>query len=361
MEHDFALIMAGGGGTRLWPLSRADMPKQMLPLVEDESMFAVSVHRLAPLYPPDRIYVITGEQYVADLQAQVPHIPAENFIAEPYGKDSGPAALLGMAIIQARDPQATVAILTADHHITDKARFREALAAASDIARSGYIVTLGITPNLPSTAFGYIHRGEKLRSLDGFTAYHALGFKEKPDLARATQFIQAGDYCWNSGMFIWTMDRAMREFATQQPDMYAQIASLRNTIGTPAFTLRLREVWDNIRKISFDYAVMEQAHDVAVIPVDIGWNDIGSWDALYDVWRRDAAGNGKRGAAPECIFVDTYNTLVYSDKLTVAIGVEDMVIVQTDDALLVCHKDHTQAVKEVVNLLKSKQEHQPYL
>jgi mannose-1-phosphate guanylyltransferase len=345
------MIMAGGGGTRLWPMSRQDTPKQLLPLVEDKSMFKTSVDRLAPLFAPDQIYVVTGLKYAEILRAHAPEIPAENFIIEPYGRESGPAAALGLSVIYKRDPEATVAILTADHHITRKDVFRDVLAAAYDVAQQGYIVTLGISPSYPATGFGYIHQGEELTKVNGFTAYVSLGFTEKPNAVTATSFLASGDYTWNSGMFIWRADRALEEFARQQPDMYGHFRDLMPTIDTHEFEAKLEDIWDYVTKISLDYAVMEGAQNVAVIPVDIGWSDVGSWDSLFEVLKLDKFGNSFKSREPLKVILDTANTLVYSDKLIVTIGVKDIIVVETPDALLICHKDRTQDVKEVVNHL----------
>ncbi|NWG18240.1 MAG: mannose-1-phosphate guanylyltransferase [Chloroflexi bacterium] len=351
MEHYYALIMAGGGGTRLWPMSRQDMPKQLLPLVEDHSMFKVSVDRLSPLFAPEQIYVVTGRKYVDIMRAQTPEIPPQNFIVEPYGKNSGPAAALGLAVIQKRDPQATVVVLTADHHIQDKEKFRAVLTAGHEVAQQGYIVTLGISPSYPATGFGYIRQGDKLCDINGFSCYVSRGFTEKPNAVTATAFLASGDYSWNSGMFIWTAKQAMAEFARQQPDMHAGFVKLQAAVDTPEFEEWLDETWQQIKDISLDYAVMEGAEKIAVIPVDIGWNDVGSWASLYEVLKLDKFGNGFKGRQPERVSLDTRGTLVYSDKLTVTIGVQDIIVVETPDALLICHKDRAQDVKEVVNHL----------
>jgi mannose-1-phosphate guanylyltransferase len=353
LEHYYAMIMAGGGGTRLWPMSRNDMPKQLLPLVEEHSMFRISVERLAPLFTPDRIYVVTGRKYADLLRTDAPEIPPQNFIVEPYGKDSGPAAALSITVIQKRDPEATIAILTADHHISQKESFRDALAAACDLAQQGYIVTLGIKPTFPATGFGYIRQGDELSRLKDFTCYHSRGFTEKPNADIAAAFLKSGEYSWNSGMFIWRADRAMQEFERQQPDMYQQFMSLASTVDTPEFETKLDAVWEKVNKISLDFAVMEGAERMAVIPVDIGWNDIGSWASLFDVLPLDERGNAFQGHNSQPITLDTRNTLVISNKLMVAIGVEDLVVIETPDAILICHKDRTQDVKEVVAQLRA--------
>jgi mannose-1-phosphate guanylyltransferase len=351
MEHFYAMIMAGGGGTRLWPMSRQDMPKQVLPLVDDTSMFKTSVDRLGPLFSPEHIYVVTGRKYLYTLRQQAPEIPEQNFIIEPYGRASGPAAALGMSVIQARDPQATVAILTADHHITMKSEFRDSLSAAYYMAQKGHILTLGITPTFPSTGFGYIWQGDLIEKVGDFKCYVSKGFKEKPDAAKAAAFLDSGEYTWNSGMFIWKAAQAMSEFQRQQPEMYAQFVEIGKAVDTPEFESKLEAIWDNVRKISLDYAVMEGAENVAVIPVDIGWSDVGSWSSLYDVLKLDKNGNAFKGRQPDRVVMDTRETLVYSDKLVVTIGIDGIIVVDTPDALLICHKDRAQDVKEVVNQL----------
>lgn len=351
MEHYYAMIMAGGGGTRLWPMSRQDTPKQLLPLVEDISMFKVSVDRLAPLFTPDRIYVVTSPKYLQALRDDAPQIPEQNFIVEPYAKDNGPAAGLGIATIQKRDPQATIAYLAADHHITKPDVFRDVLAAAYELAQDGPIVTLGISPSYPATGFGYIRQGDALREVNGFPAFVTAGFTEKPNVVTATAFLASGDYTWNSGMFIWTAERAMAEFERQQPEMYGHLRQIASYIDTPEYDARVEEIWGEIKRISIDFAIMENAENMAVLPVDIGWNDIGSWSALYDVLKLDKSGNHFKGRKAEKVVLDTRNTLVYTDKLAVTIGVEDLIIIETPDAILICHKDRAQDVKEVVNHL----------
>jgi mannose-1-phosphate guanylyltransferase len=356
VKHYYALIMAGGGGTRLWPKSRQEQPKQMIPLVEEDSMFKIAVDRLAPLFTPDRIYVVTGERYVAGLQADAPDIPAGNFIVEPYGRNTGPAAALGVTVIQKQDPQAVIAILTADHHIANKAKFRDILAAAHAIAlQQDFIVTLGVSPSHPATGFGYIKRGHHLGETDQFSYYQSEGFKEKPDAATAIRYLRSGDYSWNSGMFIWTAARAMREFEQQQPEMFAQLRTLAEAVGTPAYEQTLAAVWGELPKIQLDYAVMENAENMCVIPMDVGWSDVGSWGALYDILPHDESGNAFKGANKgQRVNIDTQESLVFSDRLVVTVGLRDVVVIDTDDALLVCHRSRTQEVKDVVQQLKAK-------
>ncbi|MCE7946316.1 MAG: mannose-1-phosphate guanyltransferase [Chloroflexi bacterium CFX4] len=344
-DNFYVLIMAGGGGTRLWPLSRQDRPKQMLPLTEERTMFQVTVERLHDLIPPQRIFVVTGEEMAAALHESTPNVPLENFIIEPFGRDSGPAAGLGVFHIAQRDPKAVIAILSADHHIANEEAFVQSLRAAAEYAAQGYIVTLGIQPSYPATGFGYIERGEQLGTAHGFTLYRSVRFAEKPDEATAGVFLSKGTYSWNAGMFIMTATRAKQEFARQQPAMYAL---LERAVAQPA---ELPAVWEQIQKISLDYAIMEGAQNVAVIPVQIGWSDVGTWSTLFEVLSRDEDDNAVRGG--EHIRIDTRSTLIVSDRLVVTIGVSNLVIVDTGDVLLVCDKERAQDVREVVKQLKA--------
>lgn len=356
MQHFYALILAGGGGTRLWPLSRKQTPKQILALTEERSMFQVSVDRLSGLFPADQIYVASGLSMTAALQRQALKIPSENFIVEPYARDNAAAVALSMAVIAARDPDAVVALLTADHHIGSPAKFRETLKAANEMAQKGHIVTLGIQPTFPSTGFGYIQRGELLTQSHGMDVYNALGFKEKPNYETAISFLSAGTFSWNSGMFIWSARKAMAEFERQRPETFALLETLKPAIDQPEYDSVLAHVWEQMPRISIDYAIMEKATDVAVIPVDIGWSDVGSWSALYEVLTLDEHGNGIRGDAEKAILVDSTHTLVFGEnggKLTVGIGLDGIVIVDTPDALLVCHRDHAQKIRQVVDHLKA--------
>ncbi len=352
MEHYYALILAGGGGTRLWPLSRKDKPKQMIPLLNEDTMFQMAVNRLQPLFPPERILVVTGQKYVDDMRRDAPDIPAENFIVEPFGRDSGPAVALGLAVLAHRDPLATVAMVTADHHIAQEGKFRDVLEAAHEIAQEGKTVTLGIKPDSPSTGFGYIQRGSRLGTSNGFDYHIATRFTEKPDIVRASQFVSSGRYSWNSGMFIWTVAQGMAEFERQQPDIYTVIQTIQASVDKPDFEAILSVEWAKMPKKSIDYAIMEGAQNMSVIPVDIGWNDVGTWSSVFDVLEKDGLGNCAKGKqAEKRIALDTHKTFVYSDRLIVTIGVDNVIVVETEDVLLICHKDRAQEVKEVVNYL----------
>lgn len=350
MDNYYALIMAGGGGTRLWPLSRASCPKQMLALVGNRSMFQIAVERLAPLFPPERIFVVAGPEMTAMLREQAPELPSENFIVEPSGRDSAPAVGLGSTAIAHRNPEAVIAVLTADHYIADTETFRRALRVAGEVASEGHIVTLGITPDYPATGFGYIKQGRLDRTSDNMEVYAAEAFTEKPDAETAERFVKSGRYSWNSGMFIWTAHRVMAEFERQRPAMYQGFQTLAAAMGSAHFETALAETWPTIERISVDFAIMEGTQDVRVIPVSMGWSDIGSWGALYNVLAPESGQDISRGREP--LLVDSKGTLVLSERLVAIIGLDDLVVVDTDDAILICTRERSQDVRAVVQILK---------
>jgi len=350
MRPLYAVIMAGGGGTRLWPLSRRARPKQVLSLMDDRTMFQMAVDRLAPLIPPERVLVVAGRHLADALRELAPEVPAERFIVEPFGQNNGPSVALALAHLQREDPSAVVAVLAADHYIADTARFRAVLAAAAQVAEDDAIVMLGVTPAYPATGYGYIKQDYQLAAVDDFPVFRVARFAEKPDFATAVHFLAEGSYTWNSGMFIAAAERLRAEYARQQPALFALMQQIEAAIGAPEYAATLDAVWPQMPRLSIDYAIMEGADRMAVIPVDMGWSDIGSWASLHGVLDADGAGNIVRGDA---LLVDTSGSLVISGRRVVTIGVEDLIVVDTPDALLICRRDRAEDVRQVVDVLKA--------
>lgn len=349
---DYALIMAGGSGTRLWPLSRENRPKQAIELVGEQTMFQHAVRRLDPLFTGERIFVVTRREHVDMLAEQTPELPRENFIIEPEGRGTAPAIGLAALHLSRRDPQALMAVLTADHYITRTDIFRQALAAALEAARQDTLVTLGITPTGPATGYGYIEGGERWGQIGDMPVYRVLRFTEKPDRDAAAQMVASGRYSWNSGMFIWKVSRILDEFARQMPEFYNQLRPVEAALGTAEYEAVLGSIWPHVSKQTIDYGIMEGARDVVVIPVEMGWSDVGSWGSLIDLLPADADGNILVG---DHFVLDSQDNLVFgSGRPVTLIGVRDLIVVDAGDALLVCHKDHEQRVRDAVDLLKSK-------
>lgn len=353
-EQYYAVIMAGGGGTRLWPLSRQALPKQMLKLVGDRTLFQMAVDRLQGLFTPDRILVVTVAEQAVKLQAQVPEIPAENYLIEPMPR--GTASVVGLAAIalQKRDPQATMAVLTADHFITNVASFQNLLRAAHDLAQAGYLVTLGIQPTYPATGYGYIHRGEALGEYQGLPAYRVLRFKEKPNEDLAREMVAGGDHDWNSGMFIWQVGTILQAFEQLMPELYVKLREISQSWGGVQQKQVVESVWPAIRPETIDYGIMEKADRAAVLPAtDLGWNDVGSWESLFEVLPVDENGNIILGA--EHLGLDTKSSLICADsgkRLIVTIGAQDLIVVDTGNALLVCTRKDAQRVRQAVDMLR---------
>ncbi len=357
LRQYYAVIMAGGGGTRLWPLSRQARPKQMLELVGEGSMFQIAVDRLKGLFPPERILVVTSAEQAAQLQPQAPEIPAQNFVVEPGPRDTAAAIGLAAVAIQHRDPQAVMAVLTADHYIGNVEHFLNLLRAAKVVAGEGYLVTLGIEPDYPATGYGYIQSGELIGTYQDLDAYRVVRFREKPDEDNAKKMIAGGDHAWNSGMFVWRVERVMEEFASQMPALSAVLEEIAAAWGAPDQSEVTQRVWFDLEKKSIDFGIMEGAQQVAVLPAkDLAWSDIGSWDALFDVLPQNGSGNVILGENQYAL--DTNNSLLYlkeSERLVVTIGLEDIVIVDTGDVLLVCKKDQAQKVRLIIQHLKESQ------
>jgi mannose-1-phosphate guanylyltransferase len=354
MEHTYAVIMAGGGGTRLWPISRRESPKQLLPLLGNETLFQSTVARLEKLFPPERIVVVTVEEQAQEMQNQVPSIPVENYLIEPAPRGTASVVALAAAVLQKRDPQAMMAVQTADHYIRNRDLFHYLIRTAFDVARENYLVTLGITPTYPSTGYGYIQQGAPLDGEYKYPVYAVERFKEKPDEDTAQKLLRSGDHSWNSGMFVWHVDAILAEVERQMPELFEVVNKITAAWGTPDQQAVVQAHWFDLQNQTIDYGVMENAGRVAVLPAGgLGWSDVGSWDSLFEVLLPDMNGNVAMNA--QHLALDTNNTLVYTkagERLVVTIGLDDMIIVDASDVLMVCRVDQAQKVKDVVEHLK---------
>lgn len=346
----FAVIMAGGKGTRFWPLSRIKKPKQFLPISSELTMLEETAARLQPEIPPSHIYTIAGPEHNPVIAQLMPDLPAANLLQEPQGKNTAPSLLLATAVIYLKDPQGVVAALPADHLITDGELFRQKIRAAAAAAfQNEHIITFGIPPHFPATGYGYIKflQENPLRILNE-DFFMVQEFKEKPDRETAQEFISAGCYYWNSGMFLWRADVFAAKLQRFAPDMFyfweQLLEALQN--GEPN---RLAEIFAEIPAISIDYALMEKAEGVAMCRGNFGWSDVGAWSALEEIWEKDQNNNAVRGA---CMALDSSDCVVYNpSRLTALIGVRDIIAVDTPDVLLICRKDLDQKVKDIVTEL----------
>jgi len=354
-RHAYAVIMAGGGGTRLWPVSRKESPKQLLPLLGQETLFQSTVRRLENLFPAERILVVTVAEQAHEMKEQAPEIPEENYLIEPAARGTASAVGLAAAILKKRDSEAYMTILPSDHFIRNVDLFHYLLKAAFDVAGDGYLVTLGITPTSPSTAYGYIQQGKPLDGDYKYPVYMVKSFKEKPDEQTAQQVLRMGDHSWNSGMFIWKADVILNEVERQMPELDSALKKISSAWGTKSQNDVMNTLWLDLKTETVDYGVMEKAERVAVLPAGgLGWSDVGMWSSLFEVLLPDMDGNVATNSNLHLAH-ETHNTLVYGGsggRLIVTIGVDDMVIIDSDDVVLVCKTDQAQKVRDVVEHLK---------
>jgi mannose-1-phosphate guanylyltransferase len=356
----YGVIMAGGSGTRLWPLSRINLPKQILSVVNGKSLLQLSYDRLRGLLPPEQIFVCTGANHAKGVLENLPELPKENLLGEPMGRDTANAVGFSAAVLQHRDPDAVCAVVTADHVIEPVSTFQESVKTAFQVAadRPKSLVTFGIVPTYGHTGLGYIHRGDSL-GVPG--AYHVLGFHEKPDKALADRFVESGRYYWNSGMFVWRCDTVLNELAIHLPGSHKGLTQIAEAWGTPQQETVLRDVYPRLPRISVDYAIMEpvsrqKGHaSVVVVEMPVDWTDVGSWPALAEILPVDEHNNAL--SCKTGLFLDSDDNVIFSQDpahLISTIGVSDMIIVHAPDATLICPKDQAQRVKELVGKVKDK-------
>lgn len=351
IKRTYALIMAGGYGERLWPLSTKERPKQFLKLIGERTMLQETVHRIAPSVPLESTYVVVSREHVNLVLEQLPVLPSENVVVEPIGRGTAPCIGLAALRLHKRDPEGVMFVLPADHVIRDEDRFLRLLHEAASVAQEGtHLVTLGISPRNPATGYGYIKA--EARPAGGlaneFSVFKVERFTEKPDRETAKRFLREGHYYWNSGIFIWRVDTILREIEAHMPGLCKGLMQIESHLGTPHEKDVIAQIYLDQESISIDYGVMEKSPRVLVLPTgDIGWSDVGDWAAFDDLLRIDDKGNAIQA---QHLGIDTKGSIVFSkrEKLIATLGVSDLVIVDTDEMLLVMDKSRSQDVKELM-------------
>jgi mannose-1-phosphate guanylyltransferase len=355
-DHVFAVILAGGGGTRLWPKSRNKTPKQFLKLTGKDTMVQVAGSRVTKVVSWDRVIVVTNKIYLEDIKNQLPQVPVENIIAEPEKKDTAMAMLVGSLYAKSKDPEAIIINGASDHVIVDEKEFIHVMEGAVEIAQERKnLITVGITPTRPDTAFGYIKISEQIRKVNrSLAVFKVDSFTEKPNMATAQAFLSTGKYFWNANMYVWAADVLQEAFKAYMPEMYEVTKELPSM--TPAeFHAALPALYEKVPAISIDYAISEKATNLVLIPGDFGWNDVGDWKVVYDLGKKDLAGNVivGDGEVAHTLAINAQNNLIHAGKRLIAlVGVNDLIVVDTDEILLIAPKDRSQDVKKIVERLK---------
>ncbi len=360
---EYGVIMAGGAGTRLWPMSRADRPKQLLKVLRGKSLLQLSYERLRGLLPAERIFVCTGAVHRDLVLENLPELPKENLLGEPEGRDTANAVGFTAAVLAKRDKDAIAAVVTADHVIEPVEKFQESLQSAFNVVAEipEALVTFGIVPTHGHTGLGYIHRGEWLPIKKGSEAYRVLAFREKPDKATADRYVESGRYYWNSGMFVWRCDTVLNELSMHLPESHRTMQQIADTWGTERQNAILNDLYPRLKKISIDYAVMEPASQnkgkarVVVVEMPVRWLDVGSWPALAETLPMDTHDNTLD--CETCVLLDADSNIIINDDpahLISTIGINDMIVIHTKDATLICSKDDAQRVKELVGKVREK-------
>lgn len=346
----YGLILAGGSGTRFWPLSREEYPKQLLKIFGNQTLIQATISRISTLIPLKEIYIVTNPQHAEQIKFQLASSSAAgpHFIYEPFGRNTAAAIGLAAIILRKRFHDETMAIFSADHFIRHISAFTDALVLGEVLAKKGYLVTIGAKPTRPETAYGYIKQGRPFIDHPGTFAVHY--FIEKPDLKSAEQYLKSGSTLWNTGIFVWQVSAILKEIHRFLPELSEGLQEIEQKIDTEHEGEVLRRIYPQLPSISIDYAILEKSDRLAVIPSDMGWEDVGSWNALDEVLQKDSDGNIITG---NVVNIGSKESIIYADKRLVAVvGLKDVVVADTDDATLVCAKEAAQEVKRVVEELK---------
>ena len=350
----YGVILAGGGGTRLWPLSRQHRPKPLLSLLGERSMLQDTVSRLEPLITPDRLFIAVNAAHAPEVARQIPDVPEGQIIVEPVARETGPALGLAAIHLAHRDPDATLASFQADHVILRPEILRAAVALAAEAAQDGAIVTIGIAPTFAATGYGYIELAGVTRAAGDLCVRDTVRFVEKPNAETAEQYVATGNFVWNAGLFICRAQTLLDAFAAHLPEVHAGLMRIKAAIDTDDYVETLEAVFPTFQKVSIDVGIMEKFHPLVTVPCDPGWNDVGDWDTLASLMDGDDDGNVAIGTTH--LAIETKRTLVHGrDRLVATVGVEDLIIVDTPDAVLVMPRSRAQDVKKIVARLTSHQ------
>ena len=357
-DHVYGVILAGGSGTRFWPLSRERFPKQLLRIIGEGTLLQQTFERLMEHISPKQITIVTNDIQAESIRLQLNEWKddlVDNIILEPEGRNTAPAIALTALQLMHRDPESVMVVVPADHVVKAAKKFMRAVQFATKLAAQGHLVTFGIHPSRPETGYGYIqpNKRKRLASQGAFIGYSVARFVEKPNLLTAKRYCRSGNYFWNSGIFVWKASTILEELGFQQPKLAKILKELSRHIGTPEFPAALRKAYAKMPSLSIDHAVMEHSARSVVVPIDFGWSDVGSWGSLEEVATLDKAGNVRNG---NIIDMGSRQSVLFADRRVVAtIGLDNMVVVDTPDATLVCPKDRAQDVKAIVSLLKQQQ------
>ncbi|GAC1380871.1 MAG: mannose-1-phosphate guanylyltransferase [Ktedonobacteraceae bacterium] len=353
MQHLHAVILAGGSGTRLWPLSTPTFPKQFLPLPGGQSMIHETLARVAPFISPDHAWIVSGRSMTELVHEHLPSISPDHLLGEPMGRNTAPAIGWAAATIARQDPQAVMAVFPSDHVVTNVETFQQSLTLAYELATQGYLVTWGIKPTTPETGYGYIRFADPLSEGHHHQAFRVERFVEKPNLATAKSYFQDGHYVWNSGMFIWRVETILAEMYAHLPELARKLDAIVDVMGTSQERAVLDEIWPTLTAISIDYGILEKSKNIAVIPVDFGWNDVGNWEQYGSLFPSDEHAVAAVGNSTN---LESHNIFVYNNtsRQVYTIGLQDMIVIEMDDKTVICHKDAVQLVKELAERLQKK-------